>query len=342
MIVPTYWAEAKTKYAWKNKTRIAHRFGWSDVSQAAAEQHATERLNDAVQRIKQGEPVLSREPKIPYNGAEGVPIREEILDRQGDVILTRNGYGAHCLNTPDVLFVDIDFKDIIPKSPRIFGSLICLFLTIAVTFGWGLPTYWIILLVGLASINFFVRLFRYLNNKIELLIEFQRLSVKNLSAWAEKQAEERVYNFIQSVPEWRVRIYRTPAGLRVLAMHRTFTPDESDVQKIFDALGADFMYRKMCLFQRCFRARVSAKPWRIGINKHLTPRSGHRSSIWPIHEKQFAKRQQWVDHYESKSINYAACRFIKEIGTGIVDPKVQTVCDWHDYLCRSHQDLPIA
>jgi len=36
-----------------------------------------------------------------------VPIREEIVSRHGDTIITRNSYGARCLNTPNALFADI-------------------------------------------------------------------------------------------------------------------------------------------------------------------------------------------------------------------------------------------
>lgn len=51
-----------------------------------------------------------------YNGAQGVPIREEVLERHGDTVITRNGYGAKCLNTPDVLFADVDFDTALPPG----------------------------------------------------------------------------------------------------------------------------------------------------------------------------------------------------------------------------------
>jgi hypothetical protein len=55
-----------------------------------------------------GRPLIPREPKVPYNGAVGVPIREEILARYGAAVITRNSHGARCLNTPDILFADVD------------------------------------------------------------------------------------------------------------------------------------------------------------------------------------------------------------------------------------------
>ena len=114
MIVPEYWAEARFQQPrGKGQKQITvRRFGWSNDSQAEAEQMAGRRAQDGLKRIAAGESLFRREPKIPYNGAEGVPIREEVLSRQDDVVITRNSYGAHCLNTPDVLFADIDFQNL--------------------------------------------------------------------------------------------------------------------------------------------------------------------------------------------------------------------------------------
>jgi len=59
--------------------------------------------------VLSGEKLIRREPKIPYKGAAGVPIREEIVSRHGETIITRNAYGARCLNTPNVLFADVRY-----------------------------------------------------------------------------------------------------------------------------------------------------------------------------------------------------------------------------------------
>lgn len=53
-----------------------------------------------------------------------------------------------------------------------------------------------------------------------------------------------------------------------MVLHRTFDPLDAAVSKCFQALGADPTYVRMCRNQRCFRARVSPKPWRIGIESH--------------------------------------------------------------------------
>src|SRR5688572_28381771 len=115
MIVPQFWAEARAQHRKKDRQVTIRRFGWSDASQAEAQANADARAAEALARVLAGEDLLRREPKIPYNGAAGVPIREEIVARHGEDVITRNSYGARCLNTPDVLFADVDF----PTEPSL-------------------------------------------------------------------------------------------------------------------------------------------------------------------------------------------------------------------------------
>ena len=109
MIVPTYWAESRLRRRTHARQVTVRRFGWSDVSQADAQANADERAQEALDRLRSGEKLPRREPKVAYNGAIGVPIREEIVERHGETVVTRNSYGALCLNTPNVLFADVDF-----------------------------------------------------------------------------------------------------------------------------------------------------------------------------------------------------------------------------------------
>src|SRR5699024_5859258 len=120
----------------------------------------------------------------------------------------------------------------------------------------------------------------------------------------------RIARFLESHPDWSLRLYRTPAGLRLLAMHRPFAPDDPEVAECFAALGVDPAYARMCLRQRCFRARVSAKPWRIGIDDHIQPRRG----AWPVAPEWEAPRAAWVARYEEAAQGYAACRFVETLG----------------------------
>jgi hypothetical protein len=81
-----------------------------------------------------------------------------------------------------------------------------------------------------------------------------------LQGGVEGSVRTRIARFIAGHPEWHLRLYRTPAGMRVLAMHRTFDPEEPAVADCFHALGVDPIYARMCLNQHCFRARAAPSP----------------------------------------------------------------------------------
>jgi hypothetical protein len=123
-----------------------------------------------------------------------------------------------------------------------------------------------------------------------------------------------------------------------LATHRPFSPSEPQVAHCFRVLGADSIYQKMCSLQQCFRARVSAKPWRIGMKTYMKPRPG----VWPVQPKRLADRAAWIEKYEAAAERFAACRFIEQCGSGQEHPTVTPVRIWHDELCRAGEALPLA
>ncbi len=320
MIVPTYWAEARLQQPRAQGVRqiTVRRFGWSDVSQSDAEERAQERARDALARLVAGETLPRSEPKVGYNGATGVPIREEILQRHGDTVITRNSYGAHCLNTPDVVFADIDFEGE-PRARWLVAHFLALLVTATAASIW--------LRSGLVL---FISAFLVLALTYPLA-HLTRRTVRRLRGGAEMVAAGRIRAFAQKNPSWVLRLYRTPAGLRVLVMHDTFSPAEPAVRELFSALAVDPLYAKMCVNQDCFRARVSPKPWRIGIAAHLRPRPG----VWPVKAGLLPLRQAWIRKYESAAAGYASCRFIEQIGQNRHHPKAEAVRILHDKLCRA-------
>ncbi|HEX7261269.1 MAG TPA: hypothetical protein VF258_05595 [Luteolibacter sp.] len=324
MIIPQYWAEGRKQHRQQGKQVTVRRFGWSDIGQQDAQTNADQRAEEALQRLLSGEKLARREPKIPYNGADGVPIREEILDRRGETIITRNSYGASCLNTPNVFFADVDFdKRSLHYSISVLSGLILILGVFVATYHHAtLPGVGFILL-GM----FFPRIGRRIQD-----------SVTKLKGGEQKIAVDRIKTFIASNPMWNLRIYRTPAGLRVLATHQLFDPEDPSVASCFKALGTDPIYMQMCLRQICFRARVSPKPWRIGIGDHMRPRPG----TWPINEERLPIRNAWLARYQTAAVAFASCKFIESLGSGVNHPDVLPIVEWHDELSRATTDLPIA
>lgn len=326
MIVPEYWAEGRLQHRSRGKQITVRRFGWSDLSQEEAQAHADARVREAFDRVLSGEKLPRIEYKRSYNGAVGIPIREEIIARDGESIITRNSYGALCLNTPNALFVDIDLHDPGP-TPELKRKV-------------RLPLLVLALVAGVLSKSWAVAIIALIVALVLSALISRRIHAARMrkDGGPEARANRRIEAFVANHPDWTLRQYRTPAGFRMLAMHRTFDPGETDVEECFSALQTDPIYALMCVRQHCFRARVSPKPWRIGIARHLRPRPG----VWPIKPERMADRQQWVADYERQAVNFAACGYLRTLGSGDIDPVVERVRELHDRLSQANSALPLA
>lgn len=148
-------------------------------------------------------------------------------------------------------------------------------------------------------------------------------------------AMDRLRRWVASHPEWRVRVYRTSAGLRYLVMHDVFSPTDPATQQAMSALGADPQYIKLCQVQKTFRARLTPKPWRIGVENPPVsfPYEGAAEE---------AQMRAWEARYDAASRTRATCRFVEEIGSGAEHPDVAPLRELHDEHTRATSGLPLA
>lgn len=326
MIVPAYWAEAREQIRHKGRSITVCRYGWSDESVDAAQAHAQARTREALEALLAGKAVPRRERRSNY-GVEGVPIREQIVSRHGDVIVTRNSYGALCLNTPDVLFADIDLQP--PPSGCVLPFALLAVLAVA-GFVAGLLLWHWALGIALAVLTVYAANAWMLG---------RRRALHEREGGAEARALAPVEAFSAAHPDWHLRVYRTPAGLRVLAMQRCFDPQDAEAAALLESLRADPLYALMCKVQHCFRARLTAKPWRIGISRRIRP----PVAAWSAEQASLPARLAWIAEYEARSAGYAACRFLRALGdTSAVDPKAEQVRALHDEMAKAHAALPLA
>ncbi len=342
MHIPQYWAQVRLRH----QTGIRHgasvqRWGWSDNSQMDAEAHARQRAQqalDALLSAGSARPLDAGFERMEWRGEYGLngatPIREEVLERRGETVMTRNSYGAHCLNTEQVAIADVDFPATKPGPGFPVKSLVLL--AIALPWLWLTPLAWSAVLLALMVVTAMTGLF-FISQLKKWLAWRQRQQSEQGAASAADQAMARVQQTASKHPDWGLRIYRTPKGLRIIVTHATWDYQAPEVQILFKELGVDPLYAMLCERQQCFRARASAKPWRMGM-------SGLSSTErrWPLPPEHLQARRQWTLEYERKATQFAACQFLEQLGNPVLCVQAQSFVQWHDTACKAQSSLPLA
>ena len=136
-------------------------------------------------------------------------------------------------------------------------------------------------------------------------------------------------------PSGTFHVYRTAAGLRVIAVDREYEPGGSDAEQLMHATGTDQAYVQLCRVQESFRARLTPKPWRC--HSPLPPGQHPRES--PEVQQQFAA---WRAEYEKTSLRFATCRYVETLGSESPFPGAGDLIDTHDRLTHAREPLPLA
>lgn len=125
MNIPKSWSKARAECTSPENLRLSLAvWGWGREEEDA-KREASARLDRLLERVRRG----GRFPDTYGYGAR--PLREEILqsfdgdsEDQPKAVLTRNRYGSLVLNTPNLLFLDVDLPPITfaQRVRRLFSS----------------------------------------------------------------------------------------------------------------------------------------------------------------------------------------------------------------------------
>jgi hypothetical protein len=152
---------------------------------------------------------------------------------------------------------------------------------------------------------------------------------------AQEAALKKIEDWTRDHSDWGWRIYRTRAGLRLLATQGSVEADSEVARRVFEELGADPLYQTLCKTQKCFRARLTPKPWRCGIRT--------KPERWPWPD---AKRQKlfekWEAQYQSFAFNWATCELLQQIGNPTIHPEIEPILTLHDRSVRAESKLKLA
>ena len=132
-------------------------------------------------------------------------------------------------------------------------------------------------------------------------------------------------------PSLGARVYRTHNGWRVMLTGNDLAPASPRMKQLFVALHADPLYVAMCERQQCWRARLTPKPYRVGITRFPRPVDSES-----IHSPE---SQEWIARYESACVGKAVCRLVDCMGSPIRGAGVEL----HDQLTQAKiPDLPLV
>ena len=166
-----------------------------------------------------------------------------------------------------------------------------------------------------------------------------------LLAWwppGKPSAENSEQAILARVDDWQsrntdmtLRVYRTCNGIRLMVVNHLFVESDPRAAAIMEELQADRLYRHLCRTQSCYRARLTPKPWRVGLSN---PPTG-----FPFDRVEDRQRfEDWNQRYLQAIKNYAVCRFLKTLGTGETLADHLPIIELHDQFCCRAPELPLA
>jgi len=137
-------------------------------------------------------------------------------------------------------------------------------------------------------------------------------------------------------PDRSFRLYRTAAGLRLLFTDRLYDPSSAEVSALLEELGSDPLYQRLTKHQECFRARLTAKPWRCGCERPP------QAYPWATPEAEAAARA-WEAGYGERAAGFAACRLVESLGAqGSWVDSIAVVVATHDAMACGAEGLALA
>lgn len=125
------------------------------------------------------------------------------------------------------------------------------------------------------------------------------------------------------------RIYETAAGVRVIGLLAA-DPRSAAVRRALAGLGVDGLYAALSAQQGCWRARLTPKPYRLGIRPIRI-----RSPVQCLGEDYRA----WSLGYLAAARGHAVTRLVSTIGAGFAEHPTVAL---HDEACLAAGDPPLA
>lgn len=160
---------------------------------------------------------------------------------------------------------------------------------------------------------------------------FDRFQADTL-AEANSEMEQLLISACEALERYGFRIYRTFAGWRLIITSHVFDGVTDESIMVMTKFPTDDLYRKLCVRHKCYRARLSPKPWRIGCERFNT--------TYPYDRADLPRITQWIRGYYTASKGFRTAELIYDDGQTASD--LEPIIALHDSACCINLELPLA
>ncbi|MGP9538201.1 hypothetical protein ACT3SP_09315 [Brachybacterium sp. AOP43-C2-M15] len=322
--IPRHWATVHETHSFPGTGAFALTIhGCSDVSVEEARRDARERL-DAL--IAAGGP-----EQLHASGHEYYPLRrlpeellEEVRAADGALVaaLTRNRYGAAVLNTDALLISDVDLPAEPTRRARAARKRPGLLTRL---FGGGAD--------GAGPVGAEPAGAEPAGAEPDAA-DPDAIGLEGAGERGEAHARilGTIDEFTARHPELGVRTYRTRGGFRLLISGSGAEPSSDRARELMEELRSDRLYVLLCRVHDSYRARLTPKPWRVGMDRF--EQLGTRTAEDAVH-------RDWVRRYDAASQDVAVCRLLEVSGPAPTAVE-QQIIELHDRATRPGSGLVLA
>lgn len=148
------------------------------------------------------------------------------------------------------------------------------------------------------------------------------------------ETKEKLLNRIYSILERSdidAQVYETFAGYRLLVTNKRILPNSYDGIQLLEQFKADKLYATLCRKHECYRARLTPKPFRIGVKQPNVTVTNYKDSAV----------ERWVAQYTRESSAYAVCKLTRPSQSRPSHPTIAEIMKIHDTYCLA-SDKPLA
>ncbi|AWI09148.1 hypothetical protein [Ereboglobus luteus] len=166
--------------------------------------------------------------------------------------------------------------------------------------------------------------------------------VQSVGGTTQAEALSALADLLAARPDLAFRVYSTAAGLRYLCTSTLFDPESPESEAILTQLKSDARYVLLCRKQKCYRARLSPKPWRCFKKVPLSPGEQQASESRGFFSRLFfpVPRTKTLRNPS----DFATCRHIETVGAEIktMRPEIAEIVRVHDAMCEIETTKPLA